>query len=79
MLLFVQGLFVSLPHNLQSMDLMTQIVHVLNAFQGKLHKRGICSIHILLCNRYSIAYFVSLVILILFPWNEKVPVSGVVD
>lgn len=75
--LFVQGLLVSPLHNLQSVYLMTQITHVLNAFQGKLHKRGICSI--LLWNKYSLAYFLSLVILILFLWNEKVPVSGVGD
>lgn len=33
--------------------------------------------HILLCNKHSLAYFIPLLILILFPWNEKVPVSGV--
>ena len=41
--------------------------------------KGVCSMPILLCNKYSLAYFVSLVILILFPWKEKVPVSGVGD
>lgn len=69
------------PHHLQSVDSMAQIPHVFNAFQGKLHKKGICSMPILLCNicKCSLAYFISLVILILFPWNEKGLGSGVGD
>lgn len=44
-----------------------------------MHEGGIRSMYILLCDKYFLAYFVFFIILILFPWNEKVLVSGVED